>query len=336
MITLDGLTLVVRFTDLHEDAIAEIGFQRTLRIPDDGRTYPLPPGLGPFPLRLIDGLTDGVPEAWVARGGVVMPMHQAEAMWISFPGTRGYGYPFAVKVATGGINAITGEAWTDGLHDDPQDYLVLPDQPWLDGYCVEKGSIRQFVAMPLGTGYSAEEQLTGNADIGGLQLQAYPMKPERYEQLKREGRTRGTMDFMMPQAALGSSAEPMGLAPGGRMKQDLYDDAYGLDAWDQSRSARCFVAIVNSLGWLDLTGTAPPWRPPAAREYDAHGLPWFDYYAGDAKALEGAAKLAGLKSVAELGRQKRVTPLPENQSTEAGRVIPLGPGGHPVVREGTW
>ena len=29
-------------------------FQRTLRIPDDGRDYPLPPGLGRFPLRHID------------------------------------------------------------------------------------------------------------------------------------------------------------------------------------------------------------------------------------------------------------------------------------------
>jgi hypothetical protein len=31
--------------------------------------------------------------------------------------------------------------------------VVLPEQPWLDGYCVEKGYIRQFVAMPLGEGY---------------------------------------------------------------------------------------------------------------------------------------------------------------------------------------
>lgn len=28
------------------------------------------------------------------------------------------------------------------------------------------------------------------------------------------------------------------------------------------------------------------------------GLPWFDYYGGDLKALEGAEKLAGLDSVA--------------------------------------
>ena len=89
---------------------------------------------------------------------------------------RRFGYPFAVKVATGKICAITGEAWVDHLNRDPQDYVVVPEQPWLDGYCVEKGVIRQFVAMPLGEGYSAEEQLTGAALHGGLQIVAYPMK----------------------------------------------------------------------------------------------------------------------------------------------------------------
>lgn len=334
MITLDGSRLTVRFAEVHTDAVAAIEFQRTLRIPDDGRTYPLPPGLGSFPLRMVDSLEGRVPEDWARRGGVVMPMHQAEAMWVSFPYHWGTGYPFAIKVATGRINAVTGDEWTDGLHDDPQDYLVVPTQPWLDGYCVEKGSIRQFVAMPLGKGYTAEEQLTGRADTGGLQLIAYPMKPERYETIKHRQRQRslGTVDAMMPMAA----AAPMGLAPGGRMKQHIYDDPYGLDAWDQTQAARCFVAIVNSLGWLELTGSPPPWRPPSAKEYTAHGLPWFDFYADDRPALEGADKLAKLKSVAEMGEEKGEMPLPENEPVDPKVVIALGPGGRPIVREGEW
>ena len=64
-----------------------------------------------------------------------MPMWQAEAMWIHF-GTR-YDYPFAVKIAAGKINAVCGENWRDGLHRDPQDYVVVPRQPWLDGFSVE-------------------------------------------------------------------------------------------------------------------------------------------------------------------------------------------------------
>ena len=77
------------------------------------------------------------------------------------------------KVASGKFNAISGEPWRDSLNHDPQDYLVLPTQPWLDGYCVEEGIIRQFVAMPYGEGNTVEEQLTGAAEHGSLQIVAY-------------------------------------------------------------------------------------------------------------------------------------------------------------------
>ena len=67
-----------------------INFQRTLRIPDDGKDHPLPPGLGRFPLR---GARDceKTPPAWRADDGVLhlfMPMHQAEAVWLSFGHSR--------------------------------------------------------------------------------------------------------------------------------------------------------------------------------------------------------------------------------------------------------
>jgi hypothetical protein len=179
MVTLEGDRLVFRFPDVHEEARLTVTFQRTLRIPDD-RDYPLPPGLGAFPLWHIDDYRRGLPKAWVDRGGVLMPMHQAEGMWISFSSA----YPMAVKVATGKVNAITGSPLTLGLHRAPQDYLVTPDQPWLDGFCVKQGVIRQFVAMPLGQGYSVEEQLSRTAEHGGLQLIVHPLKAAAYRKLQ--------------------------------------------------------------------------------------------------------------------------------------------------------
>ena len=225
MITLENDMLQFRFPEVHEKARCLIDFQRTLRIPDDDKVHPLPPGLGRFPLRHLDDYAARVPEAWRQRGGVVLPMHQAEAMWMNFG--SGFGYPFAVKVATGKVCALTGDAWVNHLNRDPQDYVVVPEQPWLDGYCVEKGVIRQFVAMPLGEGYTVEEQLTGAATHGGLQIMAYPMKRERYESLVSE-RPREHFDLV---------ANSLGLAPGGRMKQEIYDDPYGLDAWDQRHAS---------------------------------------------------------------------------------------------------
>ena len=132
-----------------------IGFQRTLRIPDDGREYPLPPGLGHFPVLPVSHFADRVPDDWRRHGGVFIPMHQREALWINFsvadPWARS-----AVKVGIGKVNAATGEPWTDRLQqasgDRKQDYLVLPDQPWLDGINVDKDRIRQFSGRQAGLG----------------------------------------------------------------------------------------------------------------------------------------------------------------------------------------
>jgi len=324
MITLDDDRLTFRFPEVHPEAVCNIHFQRTLRIPDDGRDYPLPPGLGAFPLRHLDDYARGVSDEWLKRGGVMTPMYQAEAMWICFDNWR-QDYPFAVKIATGKINAVSGEPWHAHLNRDPQDYVVIPNQPWLDGYCVEKGIIRQFVAMPLGEGYSVEEQLTGKPEWGGVQILVYPMKAERYEMLQARRRS-----YAQDIKCLNSA---MGLAPGGRMKQEVYDDPYGLDAWDQRHASRCFVTIANSVTWHAITGERPPLQPPTAADYAKAGLPWFDYYDADAKALDGSGQLAKTKSVVEMAKSKSEEPLPENASAEIERIVQLRRQRPAVVRE---
>ena len=118
-----------------------ISFQRTLRIPDDGKEYPLPAGLGRFPIEHVDDYADRLPAAWQRHGGVMIPMYQREALWLDFDGK----YPIALKVGTGKACCITGDAWTDRLSKTPQNYLSLPEQPWLDGYVVAKGTDRKSV-----------------------------------------------------------------------------------------------------------------------------------------------------------------------------------------------
>ncbi len=317
MIELKEDALHFSFPDVHPDAHMSIDFQRTLRIPDDGRDYPLPAGLGRIPLRHVDDFAERVPPLWISHGGVMLPMYQSEAMWLSFSPQwiedRDTQYPFAIKIATGKMNTVTGEHWKAGLHRDPQDYVVAPEQPWLDGYCVEKGFIRQFVAMPLGAGYTAEEQLTGKAAHGGLQIAAIPMKRKVFERRfpKIDQRERyGQPEDM----ALYSVAPAMGLAPGGRMRQEIYDDPFNLDDWDLEKTSRCFLHIANSMTWRAITKENPPTTPPTAKEYIEAGLPWFDYYDDNAKALKGAKKLGAMKSVTEMGRDKGDFPLPDNES----------------------
>ena len=59
-----------------------------------------------------------------------------------------------------------------------------------------------------------------------------------------------------------------------------------VDAWDQRHCSRCFVTIANSAQWMAITGEKPPVEPATAADYTRAGLPWFDYYGGDAKAVE--------------------------------------------------
>ena len=333
MITSDHDRLHFTFPEVHDEARCSMEFQRTLRIPGDGDAYPLPPGLGAFPLRHLDDYAGRLPEEWHRRGGVIMPMHQAEAMWINFvPGLgESSAYPFAVKVATGKRCALTGEAWVEHLNRDPQDYGVLPEQPWLDGYCVERGVIRQFVAMPLGEGYTVEEQLTGDARCGGLQIIVFPMKARHYEALMAARRV--TREYLPMAVAEEPMLASMGLAAGGRMKQEIYDDSYGLEVWDQRHARRCFVSIVNSRQWMAITGTWPPTEPPTARQYSERGLPWFDYYGGDAQAVAGAEPLATVKSVAQIDEARGAPPPPEAKSVAVPRTVSLWKDGPIRVRE---
>jgi len=310
MIELRRDALEFRFPEVHADAILRIDFQRTLRIPDGDREYPLPPGLGRFPLRHVDDFAARLPEKWREHGGVMMPMFQSEALWLNFSSPEDY--PFAVKIAAGKINAVSGESWREGLHRDPQDYCTVPDQPWLDGFCVEEGVVRQFVAAPLGKGASVEEQITGAAEHGGLQILVHPLKGSIWEKERSE-----TLHecFSIKSCDLACSPQ-MGLAPGGRMRQEIYKDRRDFADWDQRVRARCFVHLADSQTWRGVTGELPPLPPPTSAQYEAAGLPWFDHFDAELEALGGAEAFAQLKSAANINGL-----LPENMAVDPVHVV---------------
>lgn len=327
MVSLTKNTLDFSFSQVSSGAYCSIEFQRTLRLPDDNREYPLPPGLGAFPLLHVEDYAKTTPVSWQERGGVFLPMYQAEALWIRFIGH----YPCAVKIAAGKINAVSGEPWKIELSANPQDYVVIPEQPWLDGFSVRKGVVRQFIAMPLGEGFTAEEQLTGKGDFGGIQLCVYPMKREKYDELHAPS----PHHLMRDIPAFCRVREPsMGLAPGGLMRQEIFKDKYGIDAWETTATARCFVHLANSEQYLAITGHAPPTAPPTAQQYTEAGMPWFDYYAADNQALHGAKKLAGLDSVAAKAVKAGYTWLKDNGPVSPTRVVSLGAKGR--VSDGRW
>ncbi len=142
-------------------------------------------------------------------------------MWINFD-VLDRAQKFAVRPFLGGVNGVSGEV----MVGDPaamlrqtsspapkQDYIVLPEQQWLDGIATRPGVVRQFVATPLApptgdmepaapkpaepkhrltgckrtraaaeeedggdgaAGASIEWQVTGRDEVGGIQLQLIP------------------------------------------------------------------------------------------------------------------------------------------------------------------
>ena len=65
----------------------------------------------------------------------------------------------------------------------------------------------------------------------------------------------------------------MGLAPGGLMRQEIYEDPHGFDAWDRSARSRCFVHILNSVQFFQVSGVEPPAKPPTAGTTPRPGCP---------------------------------------------------------------
>jgi hypothetical protein len=274
-----------------------VSFQRTLRIPDDGKVYPLPPGLGAFPIHRVEDYSDRIPETWHARGGVFIPMYQREALWLGFRAAPWK--PNAAKVAVGKVNAISGEEWTEKLHDDPQDYIVCPEQPWLDGINAGDGFIRQFVAMPLGLGYTVEAQVTGKEESGGIQILVYEPKPGRFPDQPPPERDRALHRLSMP-----SAVNEMGLGAGGKMRQKIYPDPYGIDVWDQNNFGHIFVHIINSEQYRNLTGLDPPPTPITAKTYTEFGLPWFDLYDEAKGDITASKKLTQVRTISEKDVEK--------------------------------
>ena len=318
-------TLAVR---THGDGLRigglEVTFQRTLRIPDDGNTYPLPPGLGEFPIRKVEDYADRVPEAWRERGGVFIPMYQREALWMSFYSPQ----PVAVKVGVGKVDALTGKRWSETLTKRPQNYLVCPDQPWLDGINAGDGFIRQFVAMPLGMGYTVESQITSKEEEGGIQIKAFASK------LPLEPRE----DFKAYSNVLECcSADPsMGLGAGGKMKQDIYPDPYGIETWNRDKTGRVFVHIANSMQWRDITGEEAPATPISAEFYYEHGFPWFDLYNEGKGDIAGSKTLGGIKTIKDIDKDKRFGTQQSDDPIDVppGQIKKLGDA--TLVSEGAW
>lgn len=259
--------------------------QRTFRVPDAEDSFPLPPG-GALEIFSVDKYSERVPSSWCQGEDFFVPMHNSDALWIGLDGAAWK--PNAVQVFAGRLNTVSGCLDDHTLSENPQNYIVVPPQPWLDGFNSGNGTVRQFVISSLGEGKTAEEQLTNDRYLGRVCISVFEPNSGYFPD---EPPPSPQMPVAMRQAG------ETGIGAGGRVRQAVYKDQYGIAAWDQSTSTSIRIHILDPSQFTALTGLPPPGRSLSAAEYSERGLPWFEWYDDKHSDLPPSEVLAQLKRV---------------------------------------
>jgi hypothetical protein len=382
------LSLAVQDDALHIGRHARISFHRTLRIPEDGRDYPLPAGFGRLPIVRVEDYADRVPEKWLEQGGFIIPLYQREALFLEFAGVKWR--PTIAKVSLGRIDAISGKEHDLKIRPHRQDYVVIPDQRWLDGINSGDGTVNQFVAMPLGQGYTIEAQITDEETHGGFQIAVFDPRMNRFpdadpehaktalvaraarlraaaqvelvrtlpDRIQRVIRALQEMHYRDAAKSLGISAdqilefvrvfdwlfqphgieglipdenlreemygvvaargpgnprmaaEPckdeMGIAAGGRIKQQIHEDSYGAESWDEEVFRDVVIHIVNSESYQRITGLPAPPCPITADHYAHHKIPWYSDYDEKVRAVAPAGVFKRIFSIGQIDKKRGI------------------------------
>jgi len=380
-----------------------ISFHRTLRIPEDGRAYPLPAGFGCLPVLRVEDYAGRVPEKWLEQGGFIIPLYQREALFLEFGGVKWR--PTIAKVGVGRVNAISGKPHDLTIRPHRQDYVVIPDQHWLDGINSGDGSVSQFVAMPLGKGYTIEAQITDEEKHGGFQIAVFDPRPGRFPEvdpkqaemaaLALASRSRRAAqeealrmlpdlsakvvralqkmpyydaalslgiseaeileivktvrpligklglegfipevhlidmrrvlasspegaydDLSLAASAASSTPREMGIAAGGRIKQQVLADSYGSESWDELAFREVTIHIVNSEVYQQITGRPAPPSPITADQYARHKIPWYSDYDEKARSVSPVGIFKRILSVGKIDKNRGF----ESVETQSQRV----------------
>jgi hypothetical protein len=314
----------------------KISFHRTLRVPEDGKDYPLPAGLGSLPIHRVEDYAHTVPSDWLNEGGFFIPLYQKEALFLQFEGL--IWHPSIAKVCVGKINAISGKAYSERLSNSTQDYVVIPAQKWLDGISSGKGTVSQFVAMPLGQGYTIEAQITDEEKFGGFQIVAYDAVDGRFpdrdpavdkriqaqeqERLRRKQQAEGlkasplpesSVSFSIGRAGAGTSlysapqVVSMGIAAGGSIKQQIQKDTYGVASWNPHKKRSLTIHLVNSMAYKAITGIDPPSSPITVATYERAKIPWFSHYDETVPAVKPPSVFKRILGISAIEKKRGIT-----------------------------
>ena len=242
------------------------------------------------------------------------------------------------------VNAVSGDPWSEAIvARREQDYLVCPPQPWLDGINAGDGIVRQFVAMPLGMGYTVEGQVTGDERFGGIQLVSFAPKPGVFRPDPAASRARRARALrrsprLQPDSAA-STAARWASRPAVAWSSRSTRTRTGPRRGTTRSTGRVYVHIVNSMLYEQITGRKAPDTPVTARTYAEHGYPWFDLYDEHLGDVDPSEALAGVKSVKEMDAEKGFKPQQDDDPVHVpDHVVQKAhvPTPKDAVRDGDW
>jgi hypothetical protein len=102
----------------------------------------------------------------------------------------------------------------------------------------------------------------------------------------------------------------MGIAAGGRIKQQILRDTYGVETWDPNRRRTLKIHMVNSVVYKSITGQDPPPSPISAEQYQQAGVPWFSHYDEMAQSVKSPAIFNRVIGVEAIDRRRGVNSAP--------------------------
>jgi hypothetical protein len=253
-----------------------VKFQHPPRPPGDAKIYVFSTGLEELPLRPATDFPDAPPAPWLKQTDFLMPMDASDPFLIRFTSN----YPFAVKLAAGNLDAVTGESSLSGLQKEPRNYLVV------SGESTTRGVKERSFVLPLDVGCAVHEQFFADQKIGRIDLQICPLHVESYfrEEVAHSipptlreyfawfvyapsVRARlGKMQLLDEQQGNECLTDESGAILLGRKFEDEFDPQYieelvdlrEVADWDQTETKSCSVHVCNPSVWRKITGMNPP------------------------------------------------------------------------------
>ena len=180
--------------------------------------------------------------------------------------------------------------------------MVTPPQPWLDGINAGAGFIKQFVAMPLGSGVTVEGQVTGEETHGGLQLVCFEPQARAASPSSRRSARARRPTFALPRLrARAPAARPRwAWRPAGGCASSSIPTRTASTRGIRTITGACSCTSSTAASWTRITGEPLPPTPVDVHSYIAAGLPWFDLYDDHLGDIEPSGALAKVSSVDEL------------------------------------